>query len=320
VNSGTKQMQAIGGYFGLEGIPTEHYHKNALLFNTGRNAFLALLLQLNIRKVYFPFYTCDVLFPALIENNIDIEFYKINEQLLPDKLPESGEYEVVVVNNYFGLLDKTIQSYSGNIVVDAAQGFFSKPSDVVATFYSPRKFFGVSDGGILVTKVDFNSEFDEDLSYKRYQHLLKRIDLSAELGFIDFQKNEEDLGACSIKKMSKLTEYQLMCIDYSKVSRIRRENFKYLESHLSGPNQLNFILEEGSVPLGYPLFISNGNEIKKRLIEKKVYVPTLWPNVKSKVSPGSLESRLVDDLLLLPVDQRYCKMEMDRIIDIIENG
>ncbi len=62
--------------------------------------------------------------------------------------------------NYFGIKDEFITSLSkqvSNLIVDNAQSFFSNPIENIDTFYSPRKFFGVSDGAYLYcdTRIGF---------------------------------------------------------------------------------------------------------------------------------------------------------------------
>ena len=53
---------------------------------------------------------------------------------------------------------------------------------------------------------------------------------------------------------------------------------------------------------------------KQKLIEQKIYVPTLWPNVLCDSAAGSTARRLTRDILPLPCDQRYGPWEMDAVI------
>ena len=81
-------MNAIGGYFELELAKGEEYHKDAIRLNTGRNAFEYILRAKAYKKVYLPFYTCDVMLEPIKKLNIKYEFYSIRnnfELLLSDK-------------------------------------------------------------------------------------------------------------------------------------------------------------------------------------------------------------------------------------------
>ena len=59
-----------------------------------------------------------------------------------------------------------------NLIIDNAQAFFAKPLLGIDTFYSPRKFVGVSDGGILATKKILEgvlkNEFTHALKIKKH--------------------------------------------------------------------------------------------------------------------------------------------------------
>jgi hypothetical protein len=64
--------------------------------------------------------------------------------------------------------------------------------------------------------------------------------------------------------------------------------------------------------------VPNGRELKQRLIENKVFVPTYWPNSFIKNPAGSWEEYLATNLVALPIDQRYRAVEMEEIIRFIE--
>lgn len=54
-------MKPIGGYFELELRQGEHYHKDAIRLNSARNCFEYILLARKYKKVFLPYYTCEVL-------------------------------------------------------------------------------------------------------------------------------------------------------------------------------------------------------------------------------------------------------------------
>ena len=70
----------------------------------------------------------------------------------------------------------------------------------------------------------------------------------------------------------------------------------------------------------YPLYIDNGHNIRKKLIEKKIYIPTLWPDTYDYCNSDDLEYDMAKNILPLPVDQRYGEAEMKMIIDEIQNN
>lgn len=313
--------KSIGGYFELELPQGEDYHKNAVRLNTGRNAFEYVLRAKQYNKVYLPYYTCDVMLEPIKKLALDFEFYNIDENFLPIfDFAKVRETEVFVFNNYFGICDRQVKVVSKkckNIVVDNSQAFFSLPLPGVDTFYSSRKFFGVPDGAYLYTNKELELELEQDISLNRFEHLLGRIELGAEAYYQKFKDNDDSFVGAPIKKMSNLTKRLMCAINYKEVAEKRRRNFEHIHLILSNTNILPMNLSSNAVPLVYPYYIKLGAELKKNLIQNKIFVPTYWPNVKEWIANGH-EVDLVDNLVCLPVDQRYSFKEMDRIIEIIK--
>ncbi len=313
-------MKDIGGYFELELRKGTEYHPNALALNTGRNALELILRTKKIKKVYIPYYTCDVVLEPLIKLNIEYDFYHINTNFEPVfDFSKIEANETFLYTNYFGLKDDFIEKlaiFCPNLIIDSTQSFFSKPILGISTFYSCRKFFGVPDGAYLyLDNVDV-SEFRYDYSDSRFAHLLKRIEHGAGIAYNDFKTNDSSLIGQPILQMSKLTKALLGNIDYENVKKIRRENFKALHRQLSDFNQLKIKLDNDAVPMVYP-FWSNNLNLRQLLIANKVFVATYWPNVLDWCDRNQLESRMVNEIVFLPVDQRYEIRDLQIIINLI---
>lgn len=312
---------AIGGYFEFELPVSEEYHKSAIRLNTGRNAFEYILRAKSYKKVYLPFYTCDVMLEPILKLNLQYEFYNINSDFFPIfDFNRIDENEVFVYNNYFGLCDKQVKkiaSFCKNLIVDNSQAFYSLPIKEVDTFYSPRKFFGLPDGGYLYTDTFLDYNLEKDSSYNHCEHLLGRIDTCAEQHFNVYRSNEVILRDKPIMKMSNLTKRLLSSIDNDNIKMKRNNNFLYLHDHLSDTNKLNFNINGNTAPMVYPYLVDNGGQLKVKLIESKIFVATYWPNVLNWAEKNSFEYTLTNNLLALPIDQRYGEGEMKRIIEII---
>lgn len=314
-------MKSIGGYFSLELLAEEHYHKNAVMLNTARNCLEYILIAKQYKKTYIPYFTCEAILEPLIKNNIDYEFYQINELLEPVETFELSAQHAFLYTNYFGVKNDAIirlaKLYGKQLIVDNAQAFFTKQEKGIDTFYSPRKFFGVADGGFLYTDKLLTDTFTKDVSFDRMSHLLKRIDCSAESAYSDFHKNEDSLENEPIKTMSNLTDSILRGIDYDAAQKIRLENFQVLDSVLRRHNLLpmNFNCDD-MVPMVYPFWGKN-EVLRKRLITNKIYVATYWPNVFDWCNENDLEYILAKSIIPLPIDQRYSKDDMQQIIKIV---
>jgi len=119
--------------------------------------------------------------------------------------------------------------------------------------------------------------------------------------------------------MSRLTQKLLSGIDYDTIAAIRRQNFNILHSHLKHSNQLKADLEIEAVPMTYPLLVSDGGQLREKLIQNRIYVATYWPNVLKWCDEKLLENKLTKEIVFLPIDQRYDEVEMKSIIEVIEN-
>jgi hypothetical protein len=315
-------METIGGYFGLELREGEHYHKNAMRLNTARNCFEYILRTRDYVKVYIPYYTCEVMFEPIQKLGINYEFYHLNKMLEPTSTPKLGEKEAFLYTNYFGLKQDCAKSlasdYGKQLIVDNAQAFYAEPLVGIDTFYSARKFFGVPDGAYLYTDKPMCQNFEQDCSYGRMSHLLKRIDLGAEEGYQDFCKNDNALCNQGIKRMSELTETLLSGIDYEKVGKKRRENYRQLDEALKDKNKIHLNIDKNDVPLVY-LYLTNDISLRQKLIDNKVFVATYWPNVKGWVTSGTLEYELVDKLIPIPCDQRLGIKDIKKVLSLIKS-
>jgi len=301
-------MNEIGGYFGLELKKGKEYHANAIKLNTGRNAFEYILEANNYSKVYIPYYTCDALLQPITKLKIAYEFYSINEDLEPlFDFKKIKKKEVFLYTNYFGLKDKYIlELYKNckNLIIDNSQAFFSNPLNNIDTFYTARKFFGVSDGAYLYIKKKLLRKLAIDNSLERTEHLLRRIENSAQDGYPYFVKSDDSLNNLPILKMSKLTQRILESVDYKFVALKRKSNYNFLNRELKNLNLIRLSLGKNQVPMVYP-FLTNNTNLRAKLTENNIYTAQYWPNVLKWVDKKALEYKYSSNLIHLPIDQRY---------------
>ena len=315
-------MNPIGGYFELadreEGV---FPHAGGVLLNTGRNALEYILRTLdNIRKIYLPYYTCEVVLEPINKLSIPYQFYHINERLEIATEINLGEGEYLIANNYFGIKDDYIQmladQYKERLIVDCAQAFFDTPIPGIKMFYSCRKFVGVADGGVAyVPRTSVRPKiYGEDNTTEHDSHLYTRKQFGAEVGFKEFQENECKLDNQPIKQMSDQTRDILEHIDYEKIFIERRENFLLLQKELGKGNKLSLSLSPNTIPMIYPFWIHNGADLRGILISNKVFCARYWPNVLDWSKNGELEYELAQNLIAIPCDHRYGIADMERIV------
>lgn len=317
--------RAIGGYFELE-LPDYggFLHDDGILLNSGGNALEYVIRSLaDVRHLWIPYYTCSVVLEQVDKAGIPYSLYPIDENLEIKDQMHLLEGDYLVYTNYFGIKDRYVRWLSGlcgeHLIVDSTQAWFSSPIHGTSSFYSPRKYMGLPDGGVAYCPRHLDEcVYGTDTSYERCAHLLKRIDLGPSEGYADFRSNSLELAGQPVKKMSELTRKLLCSIDFTRVKRIRIQNFEYLHQHLKGANLFPVPpLDSFVCPMVYP-YLTNDKSLRQKLIENKVFVATYWLNVKEWTETGMLEEELVDNLIPLPIDQRYSTADMDRIIRIIK--
>lgn len=298
----------------------EHYHRNAIRLNTARNCFEYVLRARSYTKVYIPYYTCEVMLEPIQRLGIGYAFYHINEKLEPTTFPKLNENEAFLYTNYFGLKQDCVKrlasEYGGRLIVDNAQAFFAEPLEGIDTFYSARKFFGVPDGAYLYINKPLEQELEQDRSCEKMSHLLKRIDLGAEAGYQDFRKNDDALCNQEIKKMSKLTEAILCGVDYEAARGRRRVNYQWLHEALGNSNRMRLNMDEDCIPMVYP-YLTDDGALKQKLIERRIFVATYWPNIMAWITEEMVERELADRLVPIPCDQRYSQNDIQRIIQTV---
>ena len=316
-------MKEIGGYFSLELSQIDNCPQtDGVMVNSGRNALELVLRSIpRLSKVYIPYFTCDVVLEPFKKLSVPYTFYRLNTLLeLEDEISlEEGEY--ILYTNYYGVKDTYVafleKNYQGRLIVDNAQALYASPTS--KCIYSPRKFVGIPDGGIAYT--DFladNLSFEMDYSYDRCSHLLIRHDKGASEGYLPFKENSSKLKNLPIRKMSSLTCSLMSSIDFKDVKRKRILNFEYLHYHLGNSNHLPIdAFGKFECPLVYPYY-TDDTLLKQHLISNKVFVATYWPNVLDWCTEDMAEFQMAQNIIAIPIDQRYGIENMNSIIEIIK--
>ena len=314
-------MESIGGYFSLELPKCEEYHKDAIRLNTGRNCLEYILRARGYKKIYVPYYICEAVMEPINKLDIPYELYHIDINFEIRDRFTLKEGEALLYTNYFGLKQRYVEQLADKVgsrlIVDDTQAFYAKPLTGIDTFYSCRKFFGVPDGAYLYFDKELDEDLEQDYSYDRLAHLLKRIDLSAEEGYKDFRQVEDGLDNQPIRKMSKLTHRMMQGIDYEAAAQRRRANYQMLHEALGKENNIELPLEEDAVPMVYPYLVPKKG-LREKLIENKIFVARYWPNVLDWTTKDDIEYLLDYQMLPLPIDQRYVEKDMKRIKGIIK--
>ncbi|MCC2961426.1 hypothetical protein LK540_13435 [Massilia sp. IC2-278] len=311
---------AIGGYFELElppprALPFPQAHR----YQSARSAFLALLRVGKPRRVWMPRYLCDSMYAALREAGVEAVPYAIDEGFEVATAIDLQAADWLYYVDYFGVCGDVVARLltrfnPGQVVLDHCQAFFAPPRPCLAVIYSPRKFFGVPDGGLVVTDLPLEAPAVQDqLSRQRVEAQLERLAVSPESGYQSYVRSEASLADLEPRRMSLLTGRILATVDFASVRERRNRNFRYLHERLGHLNRLALDPARIDGPLCYPLLV-DAEGLRAALIAQRVFVATYWPDVLEQADAGSTEARLVRQLLPLPCDQRYDESDMARIV------
>jgi hypothetical protein len=322
--SAPRSASAIGGYFELE-LPqgTGELYPTALKYQSARAAFASLLQHARPRKIWMPWYNCDTMLEAPETAKVAVERYGLDGDLHPEGLDALTVDDCLLYVNYFGVCDRQVSRVlrefpRERVIIDHSQAFYAPPPDCLGTLYSPRKFFGVPDGGYLVTRIPIQPPQERDTqSFERLQPLLVRFSEGPEAGYGAIQRARISLRGLPPKTMSALTEAMLRSIDYPRALQRRNENFMTLHRALRSSNRFPIPADPPRGPMCYP-FLGEIPRLHDWLIQHLVFVGHYWPDVRGPHDrDDDLERRLSKECVPLPCDQRYGSADMERIIALV---
>lgn len=314
-----------GGYLPLEISEGEDWFSGCggepvLRTNSAKAAMYFAIRDLKARKIYAPYYMCRSVREMLRETGMEVEFYYLNEKLLP-RLPHVEPEAAVLLVNYYGVMEEPVREEAlglcgscAGVVIDQSHGFFARPvpGEGVTNIYSCRKFFGVPDGGYLVGKHSEISLEPETVS-GHFSYLVTSSEQGTNAAYKEKQESDRYFYG-NYKGMSRITRGMLSAVDYEGIRKKRRENLGCLHRLLGEKNRLEFSGTDAPAYL-YP-FLPKGPEgtgkrIKSALVAENIYVPTLWRELLTPELEGTLEYDLSENGVYLPVDQRYGPEDME---------
>jgi len=328
--------------FGLEVQQAKQATRPSILDNkpiylvNARSAIWLLIKKLQPKHVWMPSYLCHSMTIAAEHAGACICYYPVDEHLKvrhEDWLKKLIPGDLVFLIDYFGFpFDKNICSIihqSGAWVVeDASQAFLTKTAGIFSDFaiFSPRKFVGVPDGGLLLNNVAVHLLNDQELSEPPAEWWLKSFHASVlrrdfDMGldnrewFTLFRETEPAAPIGSFK-MSDFSRVVLeRNINYQEVASRRRDNYLALSQDL-GDFALFPDLDADTVPVGFPVCTRNRSHILESLYREEIFPPVHWPLSGVVPEVFSDSHNLSLEIMTLPCDQRCTFYDLDRMINL----
>ncbi len=323
-NSYTPLMQdMMGGFFGLELPEYNNFpfteSEYCVFTNSGRTALACILDNMpRPRRVFIPRYICHTLEEPL--TGFNTETYGCRADLSPILPDDAQKEDIIILVDYFGLTARHVlhaaEQFPGQVIVDATTALFRASGEQFPTFYSPRKFVGVPDGGVACAPFPLIRRPEETApSSATALHLLQRIESGILSAATSAQQAENALCGTRLA-MSPLTRRLLRSIDFHTVSQKRLSNYHTLHRALASLNRLNLPDHPDSAPMYYP-FVCGIPGMRDDLIDAGVALSLFWEEVIDTTPAHSTENTLARTLLPLPIDQRYDENDMQKLLRLI---
>lgn len=305
-----------------------------------------------LKRCLLPGYMCDSVFFPFERAGWELHFYHLDRKLEADaeelnQLIRQIGPTLILVHPYYGVDTwRTVRPFfrewrkqGSCIMEDVTQSYYLEDTGVEADYCvgSLRKWYAVPDGGFVATDEElpgngmvpggeFTRKKGEALCDKwKYLHRQMEEEQRQALKAEFLRKNRETeawLDAYDgISAISEESAAVLSQINEEECKGRRKENCAYLHGHLAGRTQVRPVFGENdkAAPLYYPVYAKDRDELQKYLALRGVYAPTLWPIGKENADILSQDERYIfEHILALPIDQRYGKREMERVVEVLD--
>ena len=303
------------------------------LLMSGRTAIDFVLGDFNdVKKiVYMPDYCCESMVKPFIDNEYSIIYYHVDLESGTYDIDKEINCSIFFAMNYFGYktsnMDEFISSFSKrNVIVieDITHRLMSTTNYCQKSDYligSLRKWFPIISGGVAIkVSSKFNNSIDNYIVDESFVNTkLKAMEIKKKYmeGYIDskdeFLQLYKDSNECFLnyknKKIDNISLNILKSIDINKIRLRRISNCLLIEKKLNNNKKIKLLFRytNGDCPLFVPVLIENRNEIRRRLIEKRIYLPVHWPN-------NDLDNKIYNMEISLINDQRYLEKDIEQYI------
>ena len=317
------KLDEYGGYlpFDFKTGKEQFEGYDFIRLNSARNGLIYSILDGGYDKVYIPYYMCQSIQQVLKKNNIPFGLYHINEAFMPVNV-ELKDRECIFYPNYYGLFSekdlKVVVDKYEHVILDQTQAFFCKPIADVYNIYSCRKFIGVSDGAYVIKKNIGQLPIKKDKSWTRIVQLFRSVEEGTGSAYQDYLLSEQEIENSEILEMSDITYKMLLQVDYDSIRRTRQKNFDALATYLKDKNIMNVLRKNECTPMIYP-FQTDMENMRQCLVEHHIYVPFWWKYLLEYSELSLFERKLIEELMPLPIDQRYNESDMEYLANIVKS-
>ena len=315
---------------------------------SGRDAirYAARLHKDSYATVLMPALSCACMSAPFEDEGYNVVFYRLNPDLsidLDDVRMKIKKNSIFLYMNYFGQpsfcsddLKDTINCVNNILTIeDITHDFLSRTADSLEAYYtvcSIRKWFAIPDGGVLLSKkpireipLDKDSYF-ADVRIDGLKHkscyLHNRIRKEKEYYREAFRKANAYIDRTdNIASMDDKSEGLLQCMNLKKMYAQRCGNTEFLHNELKDIPCIHSMLNNSiRSTLYYPILTEvNQLTLQKKLSEKGLYLPVIWPLSENAKGICSVADYISTHMLAFPCDHRYAIDDIKYAIDIVRD-
>jgi hypothetical protein len=291
-------------------------------FQTARSALGALLRQRQVRRTWLPAYICANLADGAVGSGGEVAFYRVGPDLVvdTDALSEAlRPGDAVVGVDFFGFIDPGIEDLVRRFddllwIEDRAQALEPGPAWGRVLLYSPRKLFGVADGGLLLANGHLPEPTEpagEGVWRPEDARAADRDGAEPQQWYPLFRAREAAFEVCGAAATSR-TLTALRAIPVGPEAEARRRNWNALRTRLADYALWPQRRPDG-VPLAFPIVVSDAAEVQRRLAAERIWAPRHWADLPSPPDLFPDAAALAARLISLPCDSRYDAEDMARV-------
>lgn len=334
------------GYF-----ETFNQYGKCTWLRSGREALHLVALNLNPDKqqpiVLMPAYCCHSMVDPFEKAGWKVVYYRLNEDLTVDldylayAITKECPKAVLTMNFYGSASTKEAVDYIKKInseckvIEDYSHCTFS-----LADIFNPqvdnymtsiRKSVGVCDGSVIISKESLDESFIEEGESEFVSVRTESQKLKAEYNysqdkeqkgvfFPELRRQEGELDAFEgVHRISSMGKEMLKVLNGGMTRYARQQNMKHILDLLGGKVESIPGIEKclSGAPFSLPILVKNRDEVQQKLAKRGVYAPVLWPICDEARAICPVSARMADEMLSIPIDQRYNYDDIEDIANII---
>lgn len=329
--------------------------KDVVFLSSGRAAILYAIKDIKKIKrkknliAIIPSFTCETVLNPFLNENIETYVYDINENLEIDLMKLSNQInlinpDIVLIHRYYGFetvkgINSIIQKYKNSecvFIEDRTQCLFSNiiSLDVDYIIGSFRKWAALPDGGFCI-KINDSFSFDNIPQYsddylvekkmKAFQQKKQYMinDIGEKKIFLNSYRMAEAIldEERDFFSMSDVSKNILEAWDIKNLREKRRNNYSYVYSKIKCNSHIKCITKElidSVVPLYLVIRSQRRNELQIILRNNDIFAPIVWPKPDRIPTVSKIVDEIYNEVLCLPIDQRYGIDDMKRMVEIVK--